>query len=544
MEEPYNIISASAYDFDNDGDYDILVLVAETSDYSFVLLEQTSPMNFTYHLISPVDADLVTSGLWGTGDYHIADIDQDGTLDFISKDEVWFDMISPDRIITPIHFNPWWHGEITPPTDLDNDGDLDFFTINHRYTIILVQYDENYQFTFTRLDDENSVNPYGSLISGDYDTDGDIDAMVYRGEAEDPPYLPEKPLVFVNNGGSFTMEEPFEDEDWNPLAIMDGNDDGINDLLVLNASWYESYGWLRVSDGIGGFQEYFMAEMRFLDYASADLDNDGDLDVISVKSRRWYENLLYDEGPFEMDVRWDRDYSPPNDLMIEFDLVLANYDQTRSGAIWADAVTPFGTYRLNTVYPTMHPGEFLVLQDVRQEVPENLPAGDYEYIVSVGVPPAYALESDTLFFHVNNSFTNARPPSGSQYSTHEGSSVEDAPWLQSWREMAARVDWTGENGTHGVSSPILNDQHTVLGVSPNPFNPTTTISINLPESAKLRVQVFNITGQQVAELANGQFSAGNHNLSFNASNMASGLYFVRATVPGQMDQVEKVMLVR
>ncbi|HEX03636.1 MAG TPA: T9SS type A sorting domain-containing protein [Bacteroidetes bacterium] len=93
-------------------------------------------------------------------------------------------------------------------------------------------------------------------------------------------------------------------------------------------------------------------------------------------------------------------------------------------------------------------------------------------------------------------------------------------------------------------SETLPQEFALEPVYPNPFNGTTMVSVLLPANAKLKVAVYNVTGQQVAELANGQFNAGNHSLTFDAFGMASGLYFVRATVPGHLDQVQKVMLVR
>jgi hypothetical protein len=401
---------AEAYDFDGDGDFDILVLLREVADYAFIWLEQTTPLSFTYHFISEVDEDFVTQGLHGSGEFHIADIDSDGTMDFVCVEEVWFDMISPNRIITPILIENRGNGEITLPTDLNDDGDLDFFTINFGSKIYLFQYDDNYQFIHTRLDDEESVNPYSALISGDYDTDGDIDAMVYREDPIGPPFLPNKPLVFLNEFGSFAIEEPFGLEQWSPMGIVDGNDDGINDLLVRTNSGDESFVWLRIDDGMGGNNQYFVAEGSYSKPISADLDHDGDLDLLRG-GILWYENLLYNDSPIEMDVRWDPNISPINDQLIEFDFILANYDQTRTGAIWVDAVTPAGTFRLHYYQPTMHPGQFMVLRSLQQQVPLDLPAGDYEYIVSVGMSPGNILDSDTLFFYsAGVGSTNSSPP--------------------------------------------------------------------------------------------------------------------------------------
>jgi hypothetical protein len=90
----------------------------------------------------------------------------------------------------------------------------------------------------------------------------------------------------------------------------------------------------------------------------------------------------------------------------------------------------------------------------------------------------------------------------------------------------------------------LPNEYMVSAAYPNPFNPTATVSIALPETADLKVTVYNVMGQQVAELANGQFNAGVQTFTINGSNLASGIYFVRATVLGQLDQVQKVMMVR
>jgi len=96
----------------------------------------------------------------------------------------------------------------------------------------------------------------------------------------------------------------------------------------------------------------------------------------------------------------------------------------------------------------------------------------------------------------------------------------------------------------GAVVTALPQEYSISHAYPNPFNPTTQLRIALPESGSLTVVVHNVLGQTLAELANGRYNAGYHTLTFDASNLASGLYFIRATVPGRLDQVQKVMLVR
>ncbi len=83
---------------------------------------------------------------------------------------------------------------------------------------------------------------------------------------------------------------------------------------------------------------------------------------------------------------------------------------------------------------------------------------------------------------------------------------------------------------------------------PNPFNPSTTIKFSLPVNSKVSLKIFNILGQQVAELLNTQLSSGVHNVSFNASSLSSGVYFYRLEAKGgdgaEFMKVKKLMLLK
>ncbi|MCB2198344.1 T9SS type A sorting domain-containing protein [bacterium] len=79
---------------------------------------------------------------------------------------------------------------------------------------------------------------------------------------------------------------------------------------------------------------------------------------------------------------------------------------------------------------------------------------------------------------------------------------------------------------------------------PNPFNPTSHIQVALPEHGNLTLAVYNVLGQEVARLADGSYQAGFHKFLLDGSNLGSGNYFIRATVPGKLEQTRKIQLLK
>lgn len=78
---------------------------------------------------------------------------------------------------------------------------------------------------------------------------------------------------------------------------------------------------------------------------------------------------------------------------------------------------------------------------------------------------------------------------------------------------------------------------------PNPFNPSTEIAFDLVEQSRVTLSVYDITGRLVATLANGQMSAGRHNVSFDGSSLSAGVYFYKLEA-GTNTAVRKLMLVK
>ena len=78
---------------------------------------------------------------------------------------------------------------------------------------------------------------------------------------------------------------------------------------------------------------------------------------------------------------------------------------------------------------------------------------------------------------------------------------------------------------------------------PNPFNPTTVISYELPVASQIRLEVFDMLGRRVAVLADGQVEAGQHQATFDASQLSSGVYLYRLTA-GQTTLTNRMTLIK
>ncbi|PIU45438.1 MAG: hypothetical protein COS95_03585 [Ignavibacteriales bacterium CG07_land_8_20_14_0_80_59_12] len=82
-----------------------------------------------------------------------------------------------------------------------------------------------------------------------------------------------------------------------------------------------------------------------------------------------------------------------------------------------------------------------------------------------------------------------------------------------------------------------------LHLSPNPFNPNTMISFELPQSEHVVLRVFDSMGREITKLVDETLSPGMHAVLFDASGFSSGLYFYQIT-GGSFSKIQKMTLVK
>ena len=94
-----------------------------------------------------------------------------------------------------------------------------------------------------------------------------------------------------------------------------------------------------------------------------------------------------------------------------------------------------------------------------------------------------------------------------------------------------------------TETPELPSKFELMANYPNPFNPSTNIQFALPVNSNVKLTVVNALGQVVAELVNGELNAGVHEVTWNASNVSSGIYFYRIEA-NNFVQTRKMMLLK
>jgi Secretion system C-terminal sorting domain len=162
---------------------------------------------------------------------------------------------------------------------------------------------------------------------------------------------------------------------------------------------------------------------------------------------------------------------------------------------------------------------------INQIVPHDAPAGMYQYHIYAGdYPDSYK----------GDSFIFTKLPGNAE----EFDEFDPADWPV----------WTSPTIEDPPPEPITEhlfpSEIELSHAWPNPFNPATTLNLNLPAAVEASVMIYDVTGRLVEVLVNGRMQAGYHELTFDGSRHASGVYFARAVVGGKFTEYRKLVLMK
>jgi Secretion system C-terminal sorting domain len=140
------------------------------------------------------------------------------------------------------------------------------------------------------------------------------------------------------------------------------------------------------------------------------------------------------------------------------------------------------------------------------------------------------------FVQGNGSSTNMN-----QYSFTDNNLVKPGQYYYRLKQ----IDFDGRYSYSPVAEADVS-KPTVYFLSqnyPNPFNPSTTIEFSIPERSHVSLKVYDVLGNEVATLVNGWMESTNHQVTFDGSRLASGIYYYTLTT-GNFTSTKKLILLK
>ncbi len=203
--------------------------------------------------------------------------------------------------------------------------------------------------------------------------------------------------------------------------------------------------------------------------------------------------------------------SVPAGGTLPFDVLISErHGDAQAFLAWLRITRPNGAQRDfgNPVNLNLPPGG-QISAAAQLGIPTNAPAGDYFLAVNVGASQDAIWDASSFAFTIT-------PP-------------EDL--------VPARTgDWTftlSEGKPDAVATTGVPGEFALYPPYPNPFNASVNFRFSLPAAGEVTVKVYDASGRRVATLFEGALEAGVHRLRWDASNFASGVYFVKLTSRGE-----------
>jgi len=562
----YGFLNPAVCDVDNDADLDLF-----TGDGGAVIRFFRNSGSATQpQLVLAVDTLRDENGTWIWGEHPVwVDIDDDGDFDFFCGRYTgtirYYDNIgSPQQYLLHLvteqfaGVNLGYQNHADPDfCDIDADGDQDLF-VGDKYGKIRYWRNDGtpQQANFVWVTNQwmgIDVGDYAAPEFADMDSDGDYDLWVGRDAYNTPPNDPGDVYYYENTGNATNPQLTLVRTSNLTLDAGLGNlphlsffsADSSLDLLFSNAHklyYYQNIG----TPTQPVFQMFSENLLDFPPYSVDlyDLDADGDLDLICANGTLFNpEVLFYKNVGTVQNPHFRYDFAITN---LNYDAIwpvsLADVDDDGDG----DMV--FGTWGSGMAFyqnqGTPQSPNFVFQINNWQNFPSQLSPffvdmerdGDFDLLAgfsttgvvelweNIGNPqvPQFVLADSNLCGNIA-----APGPTGADIDDDGDIDLLVGSYdggIYFFRNT------TGEQPVSPYTRPYLQ-RVMDLSLSPQPGNPTTAISFQLPFAQEVDLAVYNLLGARVATIASGKMNAGSYSLPWESSGYASGIYFVRLTTP-------------
>jgi hypothetical protein len=220
-------------------------------------------------------------------------------------------------------------------------------------------------------------------------------------------------------------------------------------------------------------------------------------------------------------------YNPPIQVpasggSFDFNIEVANNGtDPETFDIWTMATLPNGSEYGPIIYlpDFTAPASWSSNRDRTQAVPATAPTGLYTYDAYVGVYPDDIWDEDHFDFEKLADGDGSLPENGWMC------------WGESFEELAGDAE---------MAAP---EKFALHGAYPNPFNPATAISYQLPADSRISLSVYDVSGSLITTLVDGWRDAGLHEVAFDGTGLTSGVYIYRIET-GDFTSVKKMVLMK
>lgn len=425
----------------------------------------------------------------GVASLYAKDMDADTDLDLLgasSEDHqiLWWRNDGGDPIVWTkiVVANFFWGALSVYADDLEGDGDMDIFgAASSGDRISAWRNDGGNPIVWTELSIRSNYGFAHEVYATDVDTDGDADVFAASSDLDEITF-------WRNDGGNpIVWSEQIISSDFDGaksvrVADMDGDDDPD---IIGAALWDNDVRWWRNDGGDPIQWTEFLVDGLFMGahrVQAVDMDDDGDTDILAVAyfghEIAWYRN---DGGD---PITWTKQSIGTGVI----NACIAQAADLDNDGDWDVAATGQASDEVSWW---------------RNDGGDPIVWVKYQISNFDRVWPLYIADLDD---DGDEDITAA--------SGWEG--INEVRW---WRNDGVAV----VDETDGII-PIGDFRPTC---SPNPFNSATVLSFEFRVAGPVNLAVYDIFGRRVAELVNGWRNAGYHEVTFDASGLASGVYIFR-----------------